>query len=64
MKERKKVEKAYAMPSADLSIRHKKGHLGFTTLPPLPSSSMEFLRVKESLTYEFSSSPKPDTSHF
>jgi len=25
---------------------------------------MEFLRVKESLTYEFYSSTRPDTSHF
>jgi len=52
------------MPSADLSIRHQKRRFGFATLLLLPSSSMEFLRVKESLTYEFYPSTRPDTSSF
>jgi len=33
--------------SADLSIRHQKRRFGFTTLLP-SSSSMDFLRMKES----------------
>jgi len=33
---KEKFEKAYAMPSADLSIRHKKRRLYFTALLLLP----------------------------
>jgi len=36
--------------SADVSIRHKKRRFGFTTLLLPSSSSMEFLRVKESFS--------------
>jgi len=63
-KKERKVEKAYAMPSVDLSICHEKRCLGFTTLLLLPSSSMEFLKGTESLTYEFYPPNRPDTSHF
>ena len=52
------------MPSADLSIGHQNRRLSFTTLLLLPSSSMEFLRVKERLTYKFYPSTRPDTSSF
>jgi len=34
--------------SADLSIRHQKRRFGFTTLLLPSSSSMDFLRMKES----------------
>jgi len=66
MKERKKekFEKAYAMPSADLSICHQKRRICFTTHFLLPSFSMEILRVKESLSYEFYPPNRPDTSPF
>ena len=63
-KKERKVEIAYAMLSANLSIRHQKRHLGFTTLLLLPSSSMGFLRVMESLTYEFYPFTRLDTFHF
>jgi len=63
-KKERKVDKAYAMPSADLSICHQKHRLGLTTLLLLPFCSMEFLSVKESLTYEFYPSTRRDTSHF
>ena len=53
------------MPNADLSIRHQKRRLCFTLLLLLlPSSSMEFLRGIESLSYEFYPPHRPDTSPF